>query len=194
MTEPIDNSAGEAFELDCLFNWMRFLTEPLREYSKGDLVVHVYGELDDSYIVIEKQVAASPITLDQYLVHTQDAANSLMSLVRLVREFGFDLKSLVSKLEQLDYDVDGCARLEHVEIYYRQVQESVTADQGQDPMKDKSKGSSNDVAPKVVFRKRKFEAPAKDPRSIDEIAKSLSPFDKKHPPKASDVEEFDEWE
>jgi len=119
MSEQVQVNEGGAVELDCLFNWMRFLAGPSRQHAQGDVVVRVYGELDDSYVVIEKRTSPAPRPVGQYVLLTGDSVNSLMTLFRLLKEFQFDLKRLIAKLETLRYGSDGRARLEGVEVGYR---------------------------------------------------------------------------
>ena len=193
MTEHED-AGDDSFELDCLFNWMRLLTSPSGHYCRGELTIRVYGERDDSYVVIENQVSQSPMAVDQFLLHTQDFSNPLMALLKFLRQFSFDLATIFSKLKSLDYDEGGHARLEHVDVYFKLIEEYNP--EGQDAMKNKDKTPATAANPGVVFKKRKFDAaPDANARSVDEIVKSISPFDDKgQAGKPSDVEEFDEWE
>lgn len=171
MSAQSQEARDDAFELDCLFNWMRFLTGASRQYSKGDVVVHVYGEFDDSFIVIEKRIFAAPMPVDQYVLLTGDAANSLMSLVRLLKEFQFDLGRLIAKLERLDYGVEGRARLERVDVAYSVV--------GAAPSDRHETAAEEDEFEEVVVDESAAD-PATPRRSLSEIIKSLPPFDGRH--------------
>ena len=172
MSEQVPQSEDDAFELDCLFNWMRFLAGPSRQYAQGEVVVRAYGELDESFIVIEKQISHAPWAIDQYVVGTMDAANSLMSLVRLLKEFQFDLGRLVARLEKLPYGIEGRARLEHVQVNYRVHGESPTA-------------GDDEIAPaQEQFVEAAFNDDDPDAtlpgRSMADIASRLAPVDGRH--------------
>lgn len=51
--------------LKTLMDWMDFLSGEERVYREDDLVVHVYGEGDNSYIVVERFLSRSPNIIEQ---------------------------------------------------------------------------------------------------------------------------------
>lgn len=114
-------------ELKRLIDWMKLLSGQERFYKEGNLTVHVYGEEDQSYVVIEEEISESPRVVDQYTVHPLQKENGLYALVNFLNECEFDLKNLASKISRAVYVEDGMSdifRFEHVEVARYQVQEN----------------------------------------------------------------------
>ena len=114
-------------KLNTLKSWMRLLSGPESSYTEGNLTVHVYGEEDQSYVVIEEEISPSPRVVDQYTIHALDEENGLFSLVKFLHVCDFDLMKVRSAVKNAEYLEDGMndiCRFEHVEIARYQLQEN----------------------------------------------------------------------
>ena len=112
--------------LKTLCDWMELLSGSDKIYKENTLTVHVYGEQDQSYIVVECEVSNSPRIVDQYTLHGLKE-NALFSLVCFLNDQGFDLERLVSSLVEANYIEDGMndiAQFESVEVAKYQIQEN----------------------------------------------------------------------
>lgn len=108
-------------------DWIRILSSQEKLYKEGNLTVHVYGEEDQSYIVIEDEISKSPKVVNQYTVHPLKKENDLFELICFLHECNFDLKDVVSKISSAEYIEDGMndiSKFEHVEVARYQVQEN----------------------------------------------------------------------
>ena len=113
--------------LKTLTDWMDFLSGEERVYREDDLVIHVYGEGDNSYIVVEKVLSRSPSVIEQYTFHSVGETNPLFSFFRFLNECDFDLNSLISKIIKADYleeSMNEVARFEDVEVARYEIREN----------------------------------------------------------------------
>ena len=102
---------------------MKFLSSDDRFYFQDGLTIHIHGEGDDSYAVFEKDVAAAPISVDQYVVHARNPEKRLFCLIRFLAESDFELGSVMKRITESDYSNDDTARFNDVEIVHRRVTE-----------------------------------------------------------------------
>ena len=105
--------------LKTLTDWMGFLSAEERVHREDDLVVHVYGEGDNSYIVVEKVLSRLPSIIEQYTFHSVGETNPLFSFFCFLNECDFDLNSLISTIIKADYleeSMNEVARFEDVEV------------------------------------------------------------------------------
>ena len=110
-----------------LIDWMNLLSSDERLHKEDDLSVNVYGEGDQSYIVIEKTLSNSPRLIDQYTIHPLNQENALFALVCFLKECDYNLEKLASKTSSAEYieeDMNDIARFDSVEIARYQVQEN----------------------------------------------------------------------
>ncbi|GAB2189925.1 hypothetical protein MAH1_15330 [Sessilibacter sp. MAH1] len=114
-------------ELKNLINWMGLISGQDRFYREDAVTVHVYGEGDESYIVIEREVSKSPRIVDQYTITPFQNKNSLYELVQFLQTCEFDLNNLVSKIvsaDYVEYGMNDVAQFDFVEVARYQVQEN----------------------------------------------------------------------
>ena len=110
-----------------LIDWMNLLSSEERLYKDDDLSIHVYGEGDQSYIVIEITLSSPPRLIDQYTIHPLDQKQALFALVCFLKECDYNSKTVASKISSAEYleeDMNDIARFDSVEIARYQVQEN----------------------------------------------------------------------
>ncbi len=88
--------------METLTDWITLISGEERRYKQGDMVVNVYGELDDSYVVIEKNKLDNPKTVDQFIIHPNHA-NKLFGLLGFLSEFDFNLLKLMATIESSEF-------------------------------------------------------------------------------------------
>ncbi len=112
--------------LKTLTEWLQLLASPERQIESDGLLVNVYGDGDQSYFVIDKQIGSQPRVAVQYVLHPV-AGNGLYQQLSFLAESGFDLESVVERLGRADFVVDGMneiARFAHVEVARYELQEN----------------------------------------------------------------------
>lgn len=110
-----------------LMDWASLLSGEERVYREGDLSIHVYGEGDNSYLVVEKVLSRSPSVIEQYTCHSLGEVNPLFSLFCFLNECDFDLNNLTSKITKADYfeeSMNEIARFENVEVARYEIREN----------------------------------------------------------------------
>ncbi|HEX7688899.1 MAG TPA: hypothetical protein VF453_14390 [Burkholderiaceae bacterium] len=120
----LDKQIEEAApSLNCLTEWMRFILSEDRHYYRQGVSVQIFGEGDSSYAVFERDVSSSPAAVDQYVLLASDPERKLFSLLCFLAESGFELASIMSRLEAADYSDENGARFKHVTATYSRVTE-----------------------------------------------------------------------
>ncbi len=112
--------------LKTLLDWMKLLSGEDKFHNDGTLTVRVYGEDDQSYIVVERELSDSPKVVDQYTIHSLKD-NALFCLVCFLKDHNFDAQCLLTALIESNYVEDGMneiTQFEYVEVARYQIQEN----------------------------------------------------------------------
>jgi uncharacterized protein YebE (UPF0316 family) len=124
---PLKSQIGDLMSLKTLTEWMQLFTGPERQFEEAGLFVNVYGEGDNSYLVIEKNIRDMPRTVDQYVLHPREG-NGLFQQISFLAESEFDLVRTVDRLEKAEYIADEfneIARFAQIEVARYELQENM---------------------------------------------------------------------
>jgi len=113
--------------LNTLTEWMAFLSGPDRQYEEDALSVDVYGEGDDSYLVLEKEIEQSPIVVEQYVLHPLSGDNKLYQQIQFLAECQFSLSKIVDRLVNakfLETKMNEVVRFSTVEVAHYRLREN----------------------------------------------------------------------
>ena len=93
-------------KLESLTDWNQLLSNDDRTYVEDNLVVNIFGELEDSYMVVERYISNSPRTVHQFVFHSKNHTNPLFGLFAFLSKYNFSLKQLMQKIDESDFEED----------------------------------------------------------------------------------------
>ena len=108
-------------------DWMKLFVAQERTHRDGDVEFHVYGEGEQSYLVVEVTEQRSPRMVNQYVFSSLNKENPLFDFFCFLKQCNFDQDGLVKKISSATYIEDGVnevARFDQVEVARYQIKEA----------------------------------------------------------------------
>ena len=92
--------------METLTDWINLISSKEKTFKLNDITVTIFGESDDSYMIIEKTESISPRKVTQYVIHPHETNNQLFNLLAFLSESKFNLLTLIKKLETTEFKTD----------------------------------------------------------------------------------------
>lgn len=106
-------------KLDSMTNWMAFFSSDEQGYKENNYTLYIYGEGDNSYVVIDKKISDSPDTWDQFVFHCKENKNPLFAFFEFLNKFDFNFINMANAIETYDYvsdEINEVCRIDNIEI------------------------------------------------------------------------------